>query len=280
MKKTAGLYQVDGQTVTIAQIGERLGLSHGAAYARLHTALKRGRPISWQALGEGAPASRAMQIMRYVVALGRSATLEEIVDAIAQQEPHSDRRKLAMTISAQLSQLSKRHRKLRRTGKPRAYSYLPTSEALVDRRKSAPQPKRAPRPTPTKPATPTTPRRVTPAPSPTAAIAPQSRRPGEFRVTSKPAPFVVPNANLTRPRDGGLDSAQIAADIAAFEARGGRIQRFKPGESSQSIREQNDAFIAARGHGIAKQRAAARIASRTRASNDETLDADDQVDVA
>jgi hypothetical protein len=114
-------------------------------------------------------------------------------------------------------------------------------------------------------------RTAVPPPKPSAAV----------RSTDKPARSVVPNANLTRPREAALDSAQIAADVAAFEARGGRIERFQPGESSQSIRAQHEAYLASRGRGAAKQQAAARTAvKRTNADNDDTFDADNQADVA
>jgi hypothetical protein len=280
-------YKVDGKKVTCADVAERLKISHPAAHKRLSNALARSSHLTWRALGEGAPLSRAQQILRFVVGLGRRAKLDEVIDEIARIEPHhTDRAQIAMTVAAQMAQLYKAG-KLDREGSRCHFTYGATSETFVDRRKSATQAAhaapmaKAPKASRPSPAPKTkADKKSMPEQAAATPAAPPAKRPGEFRIVNKPAPFVVPNANLTRPRSSALDSAQIAADIAAFEARGGRIQRFKPGESSQSIRDQNDAYLAARGLGAARQRASARIAIKARASNDETLDADDQVDVA
>jgi hypothetical protein len=271
-------YKVEGKKVTCAEVAERLKISHPAAHKRLSNALGRSARLTWRALGEGAPVPRAQQILRFVIGLGRAAKLDEVVDAIARREPKQvERTHLSMTVAAQLAQLHKAG-KLERMGTRCHFTYRPTAEALIDRRKSSDQAAAKPASrvrAGTKPkaeARPSMAQKAKRAPAQTTAAQAQTKRPGEFRI--------VPNANLTRPRESALGSEQIAADIAAFQARGGRIQRFKRGESSQSIREQNDAYLAARGQGLAKQRAAARIATRAHASNDETLDADDKADVA
>jgi hypothetical protein len=179
--------------------------------------------------------------------------------------------------------------KLKRTGERFCYRYERTAKTLQVPRAQKPattakpkavtRVKRVDKPAALPPAKAVKPPPAVVSKLPAKAVARPAPTPVKHPV-DRPAPFVVPNANLTRPRTAALDSEQIARDIAAFEARGGCIQRFKPGESSQSLREQNDAYLAARGQGVAKQKAAARIATRARASNDETLDADDQADVA
>jgi hypothetical protein len=209
------------------------------------------------------PNSRTQRILRFIAASTKPVSHDDVVAAVRAYAEDAKTKNLGNKVSATLAGLVDL-KKVKRSGAPRDYRFskTPTTLAGYDDTKAVSD-------SPTAPAASSEVPRVTAAERECAANA---RRPGEFRI--------VPNANLTRPRESALDSEQIAADIAAFQARGGRIQRFKPGESSQSIREQNDAYLAARGQGLAKQRAAARIATRAHASNDETLDADDQADVA
>jgi hypothetical protein len=257
---------VDGQKVTCADVAERLRISHPAAHKRLNSALDRGENLTWAGLGEGAPPSRAQQILRFLADLGRAAKLDEIVEGIAGAEPKMSRH-LSTMVAAQLGQLHNAG-KLERFGTRCNFAYRPTAEALIDRRKTrtpaatatASQSMSVAKPKPPEVAKAKAPRRKDAAPTP------QAKRPGEFRIIDRPAPLVIPNANLTRPREAALDSSRIAADVAAFQARGGRVERLANGQTSQPTK----CFLAAQ---AANRR-------RQHADNDDSLDADDLTDVA
>lgn len=262
-------YRIEGEQLTVAQVAARLGISAPAASGRIKRASERHARLTWAALGVGAPPSRQQRMLHFIAGLGRPATLDEVFAAVAAHEPDAERSQLANAVAAQLSQLSKAG-KLTRIGVRNAFTYQPTATTLLDGRgragrwkqakAKAPKAPKPARPKPEPVAKAAKPKAAAAKPAkPAAPATPPPRRVGEFRIVDKPAPAPVPNANLVRPREAALDSAQIAADVAAFQARGGAVQRLPNGLTSQPTK----AFLAAQ--------AAAR---RPRPSNADTFDAD------
>jgi hypothetical protein len=241
------------------------------------------------------PNSRSQRILRFVAASAKPVSHDDIMAVVRTDPSDATAKNLGNKVSATLAILCDAD-KLKRTGAKFCYRYERTPKTLQVPRAPKATPKTKQKPAtraqhvkkpaalqPAKKAKAQPLARVSELPTKAAVLAraAPAKRVGEFRIVDKPPRVVVPNANLTRPRASALDSAQIEADIAAFEARGGRVERFKQGESSQSIREQHEAYLAARSaRSAAKQRTTARTAAaRSRASNDEALDAD-LVDVA
>jgi hypothetical protein len=201
------------------------------------------------------PNSRTQRILRFIAASDVPVTHGAIVADLRTHPTDAHVKDLGNKVSAHLCGLVDGG-KVKRTGVKHNYLYQRITKTLRGATKQAAS-ATASRPTPT-----------------AAEHVPR----GEARI--KPAPFVVPNAALTPPRMGAIGSEQIAADIAAFEKRGGRIQRLKPGESSQTAREKQEAFLAARSPKRVDKKINARLAvSRIAADNDDTLDAED-LDVA
>jgi hypothetical protein len=285
---TPRLWTLEDGDYTTAEVAARLRLGWAGAQDRLKRATAqhpRGR-IPWSALGIGAPPTRNQRICAFVASLGRTASHDEVVAALRPHEPTLGR-KLNTVVSAHLHQLVLTG-KLKRTGRARHYRYGPTAHTLVDRRLGAAVPAPKPR---------RTPQAATPAPQPQPRVAPSTRtlaaaapttttrRPGEFQITRPHAPppvVVVPNPALAKPQRTVLDSDQIAADIAAFEARGGHVERLAHGASSKPLRSvlTEAAFTAVteRTWRERQLREAAR-ATTARARNDATFD-DATTDVA
>jgi hypothetical protein len=202
------------------------------------------------------PNSRTQRILRFIAASAAPVTHGAIVAELRTHQSDAHVKDLGNKVSAHLCGLVDAG-KVKRTGVKHDYLYQRTPTTLSGATKQTAEP-------PAKPAR---------------SAADHVQRPSEAR--TKPAPFVVPNAALTPPRLGALGSEQIAADIAAFQRRGGRIQKLKPGESSQTVQAQQEAFLASRSRKGARPKASASEAvKRNRADNDDTFDADDQVDVA
>lgn len=154
-----------------------------------------------------APTNRAQRILHFVAGCTTPATLAQIVAAA---EPGGEYRRYSKVVSVQLSGLVN-DGKLNRIGTLRAYTYLPTATTLVDgrvaRRKVKPQPPRKP---------------IKPKPAARKAAPVRERKP----------PRPVPEARrflVARPTPRPAGQRET---VEEFEARGGRIQKLKHGESS------------------------------------------------
>lgn len=198
----------------------------------------------------------------------RRLTLREIAEAALPKEFRRDSTYTISYVAAVVSQQVAKG-KLDRQGVLRAYTYGPTATTLVDGRfkaepTSPPQPKRKPgRParfihtsgdpeaipdngrrykivqTPKQQAKPAKTTKAKPTSGPRSAPVARVIRREELRVTRPAAPppvVVVPNPALAKPQRAALDSEQIAADIAAFQARGGAIERLPNGACSKPLR--------------------------------------------
>lgn len=167
------------------------------------------------------PLSRAQRLLRYLAAHPEGANVRQVRDGV-------DGSTSIATVSAQLGQFVVAG-KARRTGAAGHTTYFPTKLTLVDKRRRTTQAKPAPKPQRSKPAA-------------------QAPRKAREPVNPPPPPadshLRVPiTRHTTAARGIALTSEQIAADIAAFRKRGGRIQKLKPGESSsplfESVRDLN-----------------------------------------
>jgi hypothetical protein len=196
------------------------------------------------------PNSRSQRILSFIARSADPVTHDAIVDAMRAYPADAKTKNLGCKVAATLAGMANAG-KVKRTGVPLAYRYGVTPKTLAGRTAGTPS---------------------TPPPPVQASIVERertanARRPGEFRIVDKPAPFVVPNAALKPPRGGQPTSEQIAADIAAFEAKGGRIQRCAPGERGQQF------------YGYHQAAANARKATKQKAAdNDPSLDTDDDID--
>lgn len=205
--------------------------------------------------------SRILQAVAASAGPERRLTLREIAEAALPKEFRRDSSKTISYVAAVVSQQVAKG-KLDRQGVLRAYTYGPTATTLVDGRFKAeasppPQPKRKPgRPRkqqsarhPATAAGPTPARAASPrvlvvrkttavgkTESLSAIAEPRLRGPRVTRPASAPPVIVVPNPALAKPQRAALDSEQIAADIAAFQARGGAIERLPNGACSKPLR--------------------------------------------
>ena len=191
--------------------------------------------------------NRAQKILRYVASRKQPVDFPSIVRAVQPGASTATR----SLFSAQLHQLAKAG-KLKRTGKPMAYSYSATPRTLVDGRtvdaNGKPRDKKARQAQP-----------KAPKPKPIARVVKQKPA-----AKPRPKPTAAQNFVINTPgkRVLGKDvkaeqSARIAADVATFLKRGGRIQKLAMGASSnpQSDLQRRNSERAA-GRARAKQRIA------------------------
>lgn len=183
------------------------------------------------------PLPRSQRMLRYLAAHPEGVRVREIRDAV-------DAEASIATISAQLCQAVDAG-KARRTGAAHHSVYFPTKLTLVDKRSRH-----------TASATPT--RQAAQKRRVDKALQPASKRQLREAAPPPPPPADSPlRQSITRMPTGArkavLDSDQIAADVAEFLRRGGRIQQLKPGESSRSLAEAHDAYLASRSRGRAAQ---------------------------
>lgn len=171
--------------------------------------------------------SRAKRILTFVAGRAKPVGFEGIFRA-AEPDGGKDRR---TGVSAQLCQLVLA-KKLKRTGKPGAFLYAATPLTLVDRRLKAATTKSGARK-----------RRLADKAEASAPRAPHTK----LLMQRVPVEAIAP-AKLTM-RD------QIAADVDAFLAHGGRIQQLRPGESATPLRAAQEQYLASRKRGRDKQRA-------------------------
>lgn len=178
---------------------------------------------------------RSQRILDYLVANPRGVNIHQVRDKV---EPDAK----IQVISAQMCQLVDAG-KAKRTGAARSSTFFPTPLSLVDRRSLAAQKRPKPHPKPKAPALAKAAKPVRKR-EPTAPPSPPASSPLRLAVTRSP----------TGHRHV-IDSDQLAADVAEFLQRGGRIQYCAPGESSQTKREADEAFLASRRRGRSKQQA-------------------------
>lgn len=219
---------IDGRHYTLPEIGARLGIGPEGARHRIHRAQRRDplARLTWVLLGLGQHkgVGRIQAICAFVAAAGAPVTLDQVVQAVAAEARAQNPAATVRQIAALLHHLQAKGR-LARTGKPRAYVYSATATTLTQTRVGHPR-KAAPAPKP--------------PPKRAAAIKPRSASqparefvPGPTPAGKPAPPILVRNPALARSQRGELDSDAIAADVAAFLARGGRIERLPNGAASQ-----------------------------------------------
>lgn len=163
--------------------------------------------------------TRNRQIIEFVLA-NPGCSLGQIEAAI----PVDATLKSARTIVATHVHLLLSTGKLERTGRPRQWRYTATKTALVDKRLKTTEakPKRTRKPATAKAAPPAPNAATRPLPPPPTPEARQQLK--QLLVRAVPRP------------NGPLTSQQLAADLAEFKRRGGRIEVLKDGDVSQHFR--------------------------------------------
>lgn len=193
---------------------------------------------------------RAGRVCRYLAAHQSGVTLRTLITAVA---PDCKRNNMWGTLTTLEAQ-----GKARRELKDGVAHFFPTSTTLVDGRVAANAAKREkPRATPAKGAS-----RTSRAGRPAETASPAHVPVASGLVACAPQRSSL-SALFTSVEAKRPDRDQLAADLAAFEARGGIIQRLGPGDTGESIRAQEAKFRAERRrrseipqHRRAKQRAA------------------------
>lgn len=171
-------------------------------------------------MAEPTAPSRSQRLLAFVAA-NPGAQLRAITAHLARLEPRRTHDELVQLVAAQLTQQLKAG-KLKRTGQPRGYCYWPTEHVLVDLRTVTRDGKprdtkakaRAPKP---RPPAPPAPPKAQPVRAPSAASQPRALR----KRTHTPAV---------------ASTGSVSADVAAFLAAGGRVQKLAMHEASQGLR--------------------------------------------
>lgn len=165
-----------------------------------------------------APLNRAQRILHFIAGRKKPTSLQQIAKAVADPDAETTAR-FTTLVAAQLHQLTK-NGKVKRAGKPMAYTYAASPRTLLDGRKfdreGKPRVRKAP------PAR----KPRAPAPKPSAAREPKPAR------TVDRGRIVDPRPRIGPPRRTGERET-----VEEFEARGGRVQKLKPGESSRPMYE-------------------------------------------
>lgn len=161
--------------------------------------------------------SRSQRLLAFVAA-NPGAQLKAISIHIAGSEPGRTQDQVLPLVAAQLTQQWKAG-KLKRAGQPRGYSYWPTAHTLVDLR------------TVTREGKPRDTKATSRAPKPKQAA------PAKPKPAPTPRPASQPSAVRKRTRTpAAACTGSVTADVAAFIAAGGRIQKLAMHEASQGLR--------------------------------------------
>lgn len=159
---------------------------------------------------------RAQKVRQYLAAHPEGATTRAIIEAV---EPGCAYAKMLGTIST-----IEAHGGIRREVRDEQIHFLPTPTTLVDARKLR-------RGAPRKPtARDVLPKR--PAPLAQSSVTPRMHTGDALRRA-----FLCSTSNLSSPIESKRPTReQIAADVAEFEAHGGRIQVLARGDTAESLR--------------------------------------------
>lgn len=150
---------------------------------------------------------RSRRVREYLVSSGGGVTSRHLINIL---NDGSTKDTMCSTL-ANLEQAGKARREVVNG----IAHYYPTSTTLIDHRRRPPAASRPPKPA----------EQVVNVQAPVAAAL----------ATSAPRRMGL-NALFLKPADRQLDRRAIAADVAAFEASGGKVQRLAWGDTGESLR--------------------------------------------
>ena len=150
---------------------------------------------------------RSLRVRQHLATHPGGLTSRQLVDALKDGSTASS---MCTTVATLL-----KTKKVRREFRGGVAVYFPTDTTLVDSRRRDGVPQRAPKPA----------GQVTNVQAPVSAAL----------ATSAPRRMAL-NALFLKPADRQLDRHAIAADVAAFEAAGGKVQKVAWGDTGESLR--------------------------------------------